>query len=56
MSFDLIYARPNQTVAAWDAELSEALREVRDNGITHLSLYQLTMERGDGDVRRPQAR
>jgi oxygen-independent coproporphyrinogen-3 oxidase len=26
--------------------LTEALREVKDNGITHLSLYQLTMEEG----------
>lgn len=39
-SFDLIYARPNQTVAAWEAELGEAL--VMANG--HLSLYQLTIE------------
>jgi len=40
MSFDLIYARPEQTVAAWDAELKEAL----DFGTEHLSLYQLTIE------------
>jgi putative oxygen-independent coproporphyrinogen III oxidase len=46
VSFDLIYARPNQTARAWQTELSEALGEVRDNGITHLSLYQLTMEPG----------
>lgn len=46
VSFDLIYARPQQTVAAWRAELGEALRAVEDNGITHLSLYQLTMEHG----------
>jgi oxygen-independent coproporphyrinogen-3 oxidase len=46
VSFDLIYARPGQTPAAWRAELGEALKEVRDNGITHLSLYQLTMEPG----------
>jgi putative oxygen-independent coproporphyrinogen III oxidase len=46
VSFDLIYARPQQTVAAWRAELSEALQEVRDNNISHLSLYQLTMEDG----------
>jgi putative oxygen-independent coproporphyrinogen III oxidase len=39
-SFDLIYARPNQTVAAWKSELKEALRRVAD----HLSLYQLTIE------------
>jgi oxygen-independent coproporphyrinogen-3 oxidase len=46
VSFDLIYARPTQTPDAWRAELGEALREVKDNGITHLSLYQLTMEPG----------
>ncbi len=46
VSFDLIYARPQQTVAAWRAELDEALKEVHDHGITHLSLYQLTMEQG----------
>ena len=46
VSFDLIYARPGQSVASWETELAAALREVRDNGITHLSLYQLTMEDG----------
>ena len=46
VSFDLIYARPQQTIAAWEGELSEALGEVADHGITHLSLYQLTMEPG----------
>ncbi|MGE3334716.1 MAG: radical SAM family heme chaperone HemW [Rhodospirillaceae bacterium] len=46
VSFDLIYARPKQSPQAWRAELGEALREVEDNGITHLSLYQLTMEPG----------
>jgi oxygen-independent coproporphyrinogen-3 oxidase len=40
VSFDLIYARPAQTGAEWQAELSEALRLVRG----HLSLYQLTIE------------
>jgi oxygen-independent coproporphyrinogen-3 oxidase len=39
-SFDLIYARPAQTVAAWRAELTRALGEAGD----HLSLYQLTIE------------
>ena len=39
-SFDLIYARPGQTPAAWRAELERALREAGD----HLSLYQLTIE------------
>ena len=41
-SFDLIYARPGQTVAAWTAELRRALA-VADG---HLSLYQLTVEPG----------
>jgi len=39
-SFDLIYARPNQTMDAWRAELSEALAHAKG----HLSLYQLTIE------------
>lgn len=39
-SFDLIYARPDQTVADWERELSEALRYAGG----HLSLYQLTIE------------
>ncbi|MDR6756943.1 oxygen-independent coproporphyrinogen-3 oxidase [Mycoplana sp. BE70] len=42
MSFDLIYARPNQTVADWDAELKQAVSYAVD----HLSLYQLTLEEG----------
>ncbi len=40
VSLDLIYARPNQTVAQWRAELAEALAF----GTDHLSLYQLTIE------------
>ncbi len=40
MSFDLIYALPNQTLAGWQAELKEALRHAG----THLSAYQLTIE------------
>ena len=39
-TFDLIYARPNQTAAAWRAELTGALRLARE----HMSLYQLTIE------------
>ena len=42
ISFDLIYARPGQTLAAWRDELREALALAAD----HLSLYQLTIERG----------
>jgi putative oxygen-independent coproporphyrinogen III oxidase len=41
-SFDLIYARPGQTVEAWREELVEALAHAP----THLSLYQLTIEEG----------
>jgi oxygen-independent coproporphyrinogen-3 oxidase len=40
ISFDLIYARPEQTPAAWREELSRALKE----GASHLSVYQLTIE------------
>ncbi len=39
-SFDLIYARPGQTTAAWRAELERAIDEAAE----HLSLYQLTIE------------
>ncbi|NTF30547.1 radical SAM family heme chaperone HemW [Rhizobium skierniewicense] len=42
MSFDLIYARPNQTVEEWEKELVEAMSYAVD----HLSLYQLTIEEG----------
>jgi putative oxygen-independent coproporphyrinogen III oxidase len=39
-SFDLIYARPDQTPDAWKAELDRAL----DEDAEHLSVYQLTVE------------
>ena len=42
LSFDLIYARPNQTLAGWEQELGEAIALAAD----HLSLYQLTIEEG----------
>lgn len=42
VSFDLIYARQDQTVSDWEAELHEALVLAVD----HLSLYQLTIEDG----------
>lgn len=41
-SFDLIYARPGQTIADWRVELARALEE----GTEHLSVYQLTIEEG----------
>ena len=51
VSFDLIYARPDQSEAQWRSELARAL----DFGTGHLSLYQLTIEpqtRFATDVRR----
>lgn len=42
VSFDLIYARQDQTLKDWQAELSEAL----EMSVDHLSLYQLTIEDG----------
>lgn len=41
-SFDMIYARPHQTVPDWSAELRRAISEAAE----HLSLYQLTIEQG----------
>lgn len=40
VSFDLIYARPEQAIDDWEAELTRALAF----GTDHLSLYQLTIE------------
>jgi oxygen-independent coproporphyrinogen-3 oxidase len=56
-SFDLIYARPGQTLEGWREELNAALKMAGD----HLSLYQLTIEQGTafatafarGDFRLP---
>jgi oxygen-independent coproporphyrinogen-3 oxidase len=42
VSFDLIYARPDQSLSAWEAELDRAI----GFGTEHLSLYQLTIEPG----------
>jgi oxygen-independent coproporphyrinogen-3 oxidase len=42
VTFDLIYALPGQSEAAWEAELARAL----SFGTGHLSLYQLTIEPG----------
>ena len=47
-SFDLIYARPGQTVDAWRTELADALAFAGG----HLSLYQLTIEKGTPFWRR----
>jgi oxygen-independent coproporphyrinogen-3 oxidase len=42
VSFDLIYALPGQSAAAWRAELARAMALAGE----HLSLYQLTIEPG----------
>jgi len=42
ISFDLIYARPGQSLDSWRAELNRAISMAAD----HLSLYQLTIEPG----------
>tara|TARA_A100001391_G_scaffold129559_1_gene88673 strand:- start:19500 stop:20651 length:1152 start_codon:yes stop_codon:yes gene_type:complete len=42
VSFDLIYARPEQTLSQWREELARAL----GFGTSHMSLYQLTIEPG----------
>ncbi|GAA5096767.1 radical SAM family heme chaperone HemW [Bartonella acomydis] len=42
LSFDLIYARPEQTLEQWKCELFQAI----DLAADHLSLYQLTIEEG----------
>ena len=42
VSFDLIYARQDQSLEAWGKELTQAL----ELAVDHLSLYQLTIEDG----------
>lgn len=39
---DVMFGRPKQSVESWESELSELLRACDD----HVSLYQLTLERG----------
>jgi putative oxygen-independent coproporphyrinogen III oxidase len=48
VSFDLIYARQNQTLHDWESELTSAL----SLNPTHLSLYQLTIEDGTAFAKR----
>jgi len=50
-SFDLIYARPEQSAAAWRRELAAAL----DMAGEHISLYQLTIEKGTPFYARHQS-
>jgi len=55
VSFDLIYARPGQTAAAWRDELRRALAHAGE----HLSVYQLTIEKQtafEGAYRRGEFR
>lgn len=42
VNIDLIYARPDQSATAWQAELTRAI----GFGTDHMSLYQLTIEPG----------
>jgi putative oxygen-independent coproporphyrinogen III oxidase len=51
LSFDLIYARPRQSLAQWRGELHQALALAAD----HLSLYQLTIEPGTAYEARHRA-
>jgi len=51
VSFDLIYARQDQTLAAWQSELTQAI----EMSAGHLSLYQLTVEPGTAFGFRAQA-
>lgn len=48
VSVDIIYAREGQTAASWAAELSDVLAL----GVSHLSLYQLTIEPGTAFSKR----
>ncbi len=50
-SFDVIYARQNQSLSDWEAELKTAL----SLGASHLSLYQLTIEDGTAFAQRFKA-
>ncbi|OXT01927.1 coproporphyrinogen III oxidase [Notoacmeibacter marinus] len=52
LSFDLIYARPGQTLEGWTTELNAAI----DLAADHLSLYQLTIEDGTAFKRLHDAR
>ncbi|KAL7377833.1 hypothetical protein ABVT39_004983 [Epinephelus coioides] len=51
VSVDVMFGRPNQSVKSWENELCELLR-VSDN---HVSLYQLTLERGTQLFKQVQA-
>ncbi len=46
VSFDMIYGVPDEGLDAWREELREALDFGEGCGVGHMSLYQLTIERG----------
>ncbi|XP_030264135.1 radical S-adenosyl methionine domain-containing protein 1, mitochondrial isoform X1 [Sparus aurata] len=50
VSVDVMFGRPEQSVESWESELSELLKVCDD----HVSLYQLTLERGTQLFRRVQ--
>ncbi|XP_076609746.1 radical S-adenosyl methionine domain-containing protein 1, mitochondrial [Chaetodon auriga] len=50
VSVDVMFGRPKQSVESWEKELSELLRVCDD----HVSLYQLTLERGTQLFRQVQ--
>ncbi|KAI3359744.1 hypothetical protein L3Q82_014117 [Scortum barcoo] len=50
VSVDVMFGRPKQSVESWEEELSELLRVCDD----HVSLYQLTLERGTELFKRVQ--
>ncbi|KAI1884346.1 hypothetical protein AGOR_G00225470 [Albula goreensis] len=51
VSVDVIFGRPGQTLACWEKELEELLLVCDD----HVSLYQLTLERGTQLFKQVQA-
>jgi len=51
VSVDLMFGRPAQTPASWESELSELLSACDD----HVSLYQLTVERGTALFKQVEA-
>jgi oxygen-independent coproporphyrinogen-3 oxidase len=46
VSFDLMYGRAKQSLVGWETELRTAIDIAKSNGVTHMSLYQLTVEEG----------
>ncbi|MCP4395089.1 MAG: radical SAM family heme chaperone HemW [Alphaproteobacteria bacterium] len=46
VSFDIMYGRAEQSLQDWEVELRNVLKIAKTNNVTHLSLYQLTIEEG----------